>query len=156
MFRAARTNELPGPSDIQTAARSAELFQIIALEFGFNPKLVSSIFHCISYTYTQPNPQDISSLHEGFSGEQGLARNKFNQVKRILHLSHHGDLVRVYPDLKQLNDSNKENLKSLIGSDKMDAAADAALNYARASCELTGAPYYLHNNTVERVLPPST
>ena len=154
MFRAARTNELGGEADPHNAVRSAELFKKVALALGFNADLVHSLCHCIGYIYTQPAGLELSRLHDGFIGAPQLQENKFNLVKRVLHLSHHNDLVRCWGNIDKISSTNKDNLSFLINPALIAPVAEIILNYARATCEVTGTSYYSHNKTSDRKQPP--
>lgn len=152
LFRAARTNELGGEHDPQNAVRSAELFKAIALEIGFESGLVESFYYCIAYTYTYPPDMDTSRVHEGFNGEVETRLEKLNVIKRLLHLSHHTDLVRCFHD-EHVAKANMENLAVLVQPESVEAINEITLEYARASCETTGTPYHIRH-TEQAEYPP--
>lgn len=154
LFRAGRTNELGGVADPKNAIRSAELFKGIAAALGFEPSLVQTFYYCIGYTYTHFKDVDATHLHEGLSGDDALKQKKFDLVKRLLQLSHHTDLVRCFNDEKDISTANQENLSTLISSDNVDVINAITLHYARASCEITGTPYFLHDAAQTRIIPP--
>lgn len=147
LFRAARTNELPGEQDPQNAVRSAELFKAIALELEFDKGLVDSLFYCIAYTYTYPPDLDISTVHQGFVGTPELKLEKLNLIKRLLHLSHHTDLVRCFGEA-HVSKTNKENLAALMVPEHVDHLDRVTLDYARSCAEATGTPYFTDDNHV--------
>ena len=152
LCRAGRTNERGGQVDPSNQERSAQLFQAVALEVGFNPSLVNSMAYCVQYQPLTEATENKWCL--GFNGDESEQRAKLGLMKRLLHLSHHTDLVRCFSNKAAIEDRNKENLSALIAPEQVDDAVEVSLNYARASAELTGTPYYLHNGTKERVAPP--
>ncbi|MCE3045215.1 SidE phosphodiesterase domain-containing protein [Legionella sp. 16cNR16C] len=150
LLRAGRTNERSGAEDRSNQSRSAELFKAIALAVGFNEHLVQTIAYCVEYTYQSFEGRE-QQLVLAFAGEQQV--EKLQLAKNCLHLSHHTDLVRCFPDKERIAEANKTNLKSMLENGSIDAISDIILEYARASCEVTGTPYFLHNNSPERVIP---
>ncbi|BCA96268.1 hypothetical protein TUM19329_26290 [Legionella antarctica] len=155
LFRAGRTNEHGGKNDPSNAERSALLFSEIAKAVGFNAKLIDDI--ALSMCNHAPIMDDVLSKtipYDGFAGTQNIQIGKSRLVKAVLDISHHSDLVRCWGDVKKINSNNWENLSGLLQPESVKASNDILLNFARAGNALTGTPYYKHNGTYDKFIPP--
>lgn len=146
LYRAGRTNERPGLADQSNEERSAKLFGVIVSALDFTPELVEAYVYLVQHTYSPLNEELTKHYCQSFTGDTAeLQIVKLNLGKSVLHLSHHTDLVRCYPDLERIDSVNKENLNALIELDKVELVEEIALIFARACCDSSGTPYFLHD-----------
>ncbi|STX50453.1 Uncharacterised protein [Legionella busanensis] len=155
LFRAGRTNERGGISDPSNAERSALIFTEIAKAVEFNAALVDNIaFSMCHYIPILDKEFTTSVPHQGYEGDKSTQINKSRLVKGVLDLSHHSDLVRCWGNIDRINKNNLENLSGLLQANYVKEFNDILLDFARASNGMTGQPYYKHNGTHNKFLPP--
>ncbi|WP_131781198.1 SidE phosphodiesterase domain-containing protein [Legionella gresilensis] len=155
LFRAGRTNERGGISDPSNAERSALIFTEIAKAVEFNVALVDNIaFSMCHYVPIIDEEFSKSVPHQGYEGDKSTKINKSRLVKGVLDLSHHSDLVRCWGNIDRINRNNLENLSGLLQGNYVKEFNDILLDFARASNAMTGQPYYKHDGTHNKFLPP--
>ncbi|WP_419420180.1 SidE phosphodiesterase domain-containing protein [Legionella sp. D16C41] len=155
LFRAGRTNERGGINDPSNAERSALIFTEIAKAVEFNVALIDNIaFNMCHYVPIIDEELTKSLPYQGYEGDKSIQINKSKLIKAVLDLSHHSDLVRCWGNIERINKNNLENLSGLLESDYVEKSHNVLLDFARAGNAITGNPYFKHNGTHDKFLPP--
>ena len=160
LYRSGRTNEQGSSSDPTNAKRSANVFELVALQLGFNELLVRSMKHSLDHIPINAEIGDYSS--EGYTGKPEIKAQKAFLIHRIADISHGMDLVRCN-SWRQFFETEKAFLKAkhkdptiknfkfdlvkkmevfFPDAEEANKATDDLLLLAKKSCEVSGTPVF--------------
>jgi len=130
LFRSGRTNELSWKGDPSYSPRSMAIFTQIAIELGYNEKLVSNISSCFDFDLGPDLNYGSNDLGEP---------SKLKLYRSLLRLAHTSDLIRCNTNLSWLRSIIVDELHCFL-KDGVVELADLFLSFAALLCKETGAP----------------
>lgn len=135
LFRSGRTNELGWSGDPSYSPRSAVIFTQIAIELGFNTRLVKEIAECFDYKKTLTNKNSVGEP----SAATGL--EKASLYQGLFKLCHQSDLIRCFTSYSEIAGTIEVELalRCIFQPEYLKEFVFKSLVFAAICCKKTGA-----------------